>query len=149
MKNNNQNKKLILEQLKKTPIVEAACQLVGISRMTFYRWKQNPEFAEKVDKAILEGRMLVNDLAESQLISAIKEQNLSAITYWLKHHHPSYKTKIEIEGAINAVHELSPRQQELMKKAFELSGINFNNLNNNDKETYDTRKQEPSKEKPK
>lgn len=132
MKKSNQNKELILDQLKKTPIIEAACQKIGISRMTFYRWKQDPEFAKKIDEAILEGCLLVNDLAESQLISAIKDKNLPAITYWLKHHHPTYKTKIEIEGAINAVHELSPQQEELMKKAFELAGINFNNLNNND-----------------
>jgi len=139
MKNNNQNKKLIIEQLKKTPIQEAACQIIGISRMTLYRWKKNPEFAKKVDDAILEGCLLVNDLAESQLISAIKEQNLPAITYWLKHHHPSYKTKIEIEGAVKTVQELSPQQEELMKKAFELAGINFNNLNNNENH-YDSDK---------
>lgn len=127
MKKNDQTKELITDQLRKTPIVEAACQRAGISRMTFYRWKNDDkEFAKKVDEAILNGHLLVNDLAESQLIGAVKDRNFQAIAYWLKHHHPSYKTRIEIEAAVNTVHELSPEQQTLMRKAFELAGININ-----------------------
>jgi len=124
MKKNEQIKKLVLEQLRKTPILEAACQKVDISRMTFYRWKQDDaEFAKAADEAILAGRFLVNDLAESQLIGAIKERSLPATTYWLKHHHPSYKTRIEIEAAINPVHELTPEQQETVKEALRLASL--------------------------
>jgi hypothetical protein len=127
MKNTNQNKELILEQLRKVPIVELGCQKVGVSRMTLYRWKKDDAaFAKAVDEALLEGRLFVSELAEHQLISAIKDRNLPAVTYWLKHHHPNYKTKIEIEGAISAVYELSPEQEALMRKAFLLAGINFN-----------------------
>lgn len=124
MKKQDKTKALIIEQLRKTPIIEMACQKIGISRMTFYRWKENDaEFAKQIDEALFEGRLLVNDLAESQLINAVKDRNFSAITYWLKHHHPSYKTRIEIEGAVNTIHELSPEQEGLMRKAFELAGI--------------------------
>ena len=126
MKKTDQTKAILLDQLRKTPIVEAACQKADISRMTFYRWKnEDEEFAKKVDEAILDGHLLVNDLAESQLIGAVKDRNFQAIAYWLKHHHPSYKTRIEIEGAVNAIHKLSPEQEAVMRKAFELAGINI------------------------
>ncbi len=129
MKKTDQTKAILLDQLRKTPIVEAACQKADISRMTFYRWKnEDEEFAKKVDEAILDGHLLVNDLAESQLIGAVKDRNFQAIAYWLKHHHPSYKTRIEIEGAVNAIHKLSPEQEAVMRKAFELAGINIDDF---------------------
>jgi len=126
MKKKDKTKELIIEQLRKTPIIETACQKIGISRMTLYRWKKDAQFSKKVDEALLDGRLLINDLAESQLINAVKERNFPAIAYWLKHHHQSYKTRIEIEGAVNTIHELSPEQEQLMRKAFELAGVNFN-----------------------
>lgn len=91
------NKTFLIEQLKKTPIVEIACQKSGISRSTFYRWKkEDVEFAKKADDALYEGTLLVNDMAESQLMSAIKDKNMTAIIFWLKHRHPVYANKIEI-----------------------------------------------------
>jgi len=134
MKKNDRTKELLIDQLRKTPIVEAACQKANISRMTFYRWKnEDKEFTKKVDEALSDGQLLVNDLAESQLIGAVKDRNFQAIAYWLKHHHPSYKTRIEIEGALNTVHELSPEQEKLMRKAFELAGINIDDYEQKDK----------------
>ncbi len=126
MKKTDQTKELLIDQLRKTPIVEAACQKAGISRMSFYRWKnEDKEFAKKVEEALSDGQLLVNDLAESQLIGAVKDRNFQAIAYWLKNHHPSYRTRIEIEAAVNTVHKLSPEQQAIMQKAFELASINI------------------------
>lgn len=125
MKKTEQTKETLLEQLKKTPIIQIACEKLGISRWTFYRWKkEDPQFAKKVDEAILEGCLLVNDLAESQLISAIKDRNMHAVMAWLKHHHPSYKTRVEIEGTVNTIRELTPEQEELFRKAIELANLN-------------------------
>jgi hypothetical protein len=130
MKKTTAMKKLLLEQLRKTPIIEAACQKVGISRMTFYRWKtESQTFAQDVEDALLDGRLLVNDLAEGQLVSLIKDRNFAAVAYWLRHHHASYKTRVEIEGAISTVHELSEEQADLMRKAFALAGINIKDHN--------------------
>jgi hypothetical protein len=124
MKKIDQNKAMILEQLRKTPIVESACQKVGVSRMTFYRYKkEDPDFEKKVEVAISEGRLLVNDFAELQLISAVKDRNLTAILYWLKSHHPSYRTRIEIEGQLEVIKEFSPEQKELIQKAMTLGKI--------------------------
>ena len=64
------------------------------------------------------------------MISAIKDQNIPAIMYWLKHHHKDYKTKIEIEGAVNTIEELTPEQEELVRKAFQLAGINDQDITN-------------------
>jgi hypothetical protein len=122
-KKNDQSKTLILEQLAKTPIVEAACQKVGISRMTFYRWKaEDAAFAKAVDEAISGGRLLVNDVAESQLIGAVKERNLPAIMYWLKHHHPDYATTIQVKHEIRD-EPLTPEQESLVREALRLASL--------------------------
>lgn len=119
------DKELILEQLKKTPIVQLVCEKLGISRATFYRFKQNDEtFSEAADKALREGTMLVSDMAESQLVSAIRDRNMTAIMFWLKHHHPSYKTSITVNGSILHVAEkLTPEQQKVVRDALELSAL--------------------------
>ena len=123
MKNTEQNKQLILEQLRKVPIVEAACQKTGISRMTFYRWKKEDEaFGRSVDEALQNGRLLVNDLAENQLIGAVKNQNLSAVQYWLKHHHPDYANKLQVSHQMKD-ESLTPEQEEVVRKALSLASL--------------------------
>jgi len=127
LKKSDKLKEALLDQLKKTPIIQIACEKLNISRMSFYRWKaEDKEFAAKVDEALLDGQLLVNDLAESQLISAVKDRNMTAILAWLKHHHPAYKTRVEIEGTVNTIQELSPEQKELVKKALELANLTLN-----------------------
>lgn len=127
MKKNDKTKTLFLEQLKKTPIVQIACEKLGIGRATLYRWKEeDTDFAKQVDAAIFDGRLMVNDLAESQLIGAVKDRDMRAIMYWLKHHHSDYKTRIELEATVNTVHELSDEQKELVHRAFLLAGITQN-----------------------
>ncbi|WKZ29437.1 MAG: phBC6A51 family helix-turn-helix protein [Patescibacteria group bacterium] len=97
-------KEVLVEELRKRPIVQGACQKVGIGRATFYRWrKDDAAFAAAVDEAVETGAGLVNDMAESQLMTAIREGNLTAVIFWLKHHHRAYATKVEL---------LAPQQQE-------------------------------------
>ncbi len=127
MRESKRAKELLLEQLKKTPIVQIACDKVGLSRVSFYNWKKkDKEFAKLIDEALLDGRSLVNDLAESQLINAVKDRNITAIVAWLKHNHPSYKTKVEIEGRVNVIEELTPAQKELVRKALALADLTLN-----------------------
>src|SRR3989339_853814 len=91
----------LVEQLKKTPIIQIACEKIGISRATYYRWRiADKSFKAKTDEALVAGSALINDMAESQLISAIRDQNMTAIIFWLKHHHRDYKTKVEISGRL-------------------------------------------------
>lgn len=128
IKKSEELKGAIVEQLRKTPIIQIACEKLNISRMSFYRWKnEDEEFARKVDEALLDGQLLVNDLAESQLISAIKDRNMSAVMTWLKHHHPSYATRVKIEGTVNTIQEMSDEQKDLVRKALELANLNLDN----------------------
>lgn len=118
-------KKRLLEQLQKTPIVEAACKKIGLPRSTYYRWRKDDEgFADACDETIELSVGRINDLAESQLINAIKEQNMSAITFWLKHHHKGYRNKLQIDARVSSVQqELTPEQAEIVSNALRLAGL--------------------------
>lgn len=118
-------KALLIEQLRKTPIVQIACEKASVGRATYYRWrKEDCDFAKEADLAINEGSSLINDMAESQLLSAIRDKNMAAIIFWLKHHHPAYATKVEITTPNKPVEEiLTPEQQEIVKKALQLAAL--------------------------
>ena len=110
-------KTLMIEQLAKTPIIQVACEKIGLARSTFYRWKdEDKNFSKKVDDAIEQGSRVINDLAESQLIYAIKEGNLRAITFWLTSRHPKYSNKTQVsitkESDNNAI---TARQMDIIK----------------------------------
>ena len=85
------SKAILLEQLNKTPIVQIVCEKIGIARSTYYRWiEDDKEFDNKIKEAIRKGKLLINDMAESKLISAISNGNMTAIVYWLKNNHKGY-----------------------------------------------------------
>lgn len=121
----DKNKQLLIEQLRKTPIVLVACEKTGISRATFYRWfKEDEKFKELAQEALDEGKKLVNDVAESQLISLVKDKNFPAISYWLKHNHPNYATKVELTAKLKHDDEqLTPEQEALVMKALKLASV--------------------------
>lgn len=120
-----QDKKKLLARLGKTPIVEVACKQADIPRSTYYRWRKDDEtFAEACDEAIEQSASMVNDMAESQLISSIKDKNMTAIIFWLKHHHRAYRTRIELDANIKQEQqELTPEQAEMVAQALRLSGL--------------------------
>lgn len=131
----NKSKTLIIEELKKTPIVEIVCKKIGIGRATYYRWcKDDTAFADQAFEALMGGKLLVNDMAESQLISAIKDQNMTAIIFWLKANHPSYASKVEISGRIKSENTpLTLEQEQAIMKAIELTNLHSQALTNNEK----------------
>lgn len=109
----------IIEQLKTTPIVQVACQKAGISRATYYRWrKENAGFKKKIDSALREGVGFISDLAESQLISLIKDKHPTAIFYWLNHRHPDYSDKRLLLPIIEQKHLIEDISSFEKKKAF-------------------------------
>jgi hypothetical protein len=124
-KRKSRNKEQILEFLKKTPIVQIACEKSGVSRASYYRWrKEDQEFAQASDQALLDGSLLVNDMAESQLMSAIKDKNMTGIIFWLKHHHPAYATRVEITATNkNQEINLTDEQKDLLNKALEMAAL--------------------------
>ena len=119
------SKKTIIEQLKKTPIIQVTCEKMGISRATFYRWKKkDPKFAEEAEMAIEEGSQLINDMAESQLISAIRDGNLTGIIFWLKNHHKNYSPKLEVTTK-NRDLPITDEQREIIRQSLSMAfGLN-------------------------
>jgi hypothetical protein len=115
----------LLDQLKKTPIVQIACEKAGVGRTTFYRWKkEDKEFAAVVEAAIHDGADLVSDMAESKLVSSIKDGNLTAIMFWLKNRHKNYATKLEmVNGSKQVIEQLTPEQEAIVQKALELATV--------------------------
>ena len=115
----------LLDALRKSAIVQLACQQAGIGRATYYRWrKEDEEFAKACDEASAEGVSLVSDLAESKLINAIKEQNYHAIAFWLRHRHPAYAEKLQIQAKVETADKpLTPEQESAIRKAVELARV--------------------------
>lgn len=126
MSRDQQNdKSKLVAALRKTPIVEIACKQSGVPRSTYYRWRKEDEiFAEGADGALAHSLALINDLAESQLISAIKDKNLTAIIFWLKNHHGAYETRIKVDAKIRQEpQELTPEQIELVAQGLRHAGL--------------------------
>jgi hypothetical protein len=119
----NRKEKLI-EQLRKTPVVEVACKRQGIARATYYRWKkEDPQFAEKAELALQEGSELINDMAESKLISLIQEGNLTGIIFWLKNRHKKYSPKLEVTAKTQTI-PLTEEQKKLIQKSLMMGFAN-------------------------
>jgi hypothetical protein len=116
-------KQELLEQLEKAPIIQIACERTGVGRATFYRWrKEDAEFAGKVEEALEKGSNLINDLAESRLVSAIKDGNFPAVAFWLRSHHRNYTNRIEIAGDSRMEDvELTEEQARELEKALQIA----------------------------
>ncbi len=83
--------KAFLEQIAKVPNISLACEKVGLSRNTIYRWcNEDPDFKVRLDTAMGSGVESVSDLAESKLVGLINGSNLNAIKYWLDNHKKEY-----------------------------------------------------------
>lgn len=120
-KNKFQDK--FLDELKKVPIVQVACEKTGLSRNSIYRWrKEDKNFLKKMDESLMEGVDLVNDMSESQLLTLIKEKDYPAISFWLRHRNSNYKNKIEVTTKEDS-EELTPSQAKIVKQALMLAKI--------------------------
>ena len=124
-KRQEENKSKLIELLQRTPIVQVVCEKSGVSRATYYRWRsEDKKFKEESDKALKEGIEIINDMAESQLLSSIRDKNMTAIIFWLKNHHLSYIPKLEISSDQNQLREdLTPDEEAIVREALLLSGV--------------------------
>jgi hypothetical protein len=87
-------KEKVIEFLAESGNISFACKRGGISRETYYRWKDDVVFAEKADVAIQLGKTFVNDLAHTQLIRKIQEGDMQAIRFHLVNCHDDYRPKL-------------------------------------------------------
>ncbi len=121
-----------LDELRKVPIVQVACEKTGLSRNSIYRWrKDDPEFTKKMDEAYVEGVALVSDMSESQLLTLIKEKSFPALSFWLRHRNDNYKMKVQVDGSIKTINELSSEQEKTVREALKLAGL----IDNENEET--------------
>ena len=116
-------KELLIESLKKIPIVTYACKNAAVGRCSYYRWRSEKKFAEMADKAMEEGVETINDLAESQLISGINNGNMTPTMFWLKNRHKAYQEKLKISGKIKNEEKMTKAQKALFRKALRLASF--------------------------
>jgi len=77
---------------KKACNITAACDAVGISRETYYKWRKEKEFDDKC-KEVEESLV---DMAEVQLIKNIRDGSQRAVEFFLKNRAGNkWKDKIE------------------------------------------------------
>lgn len=115
-------KKLLLQHIEKTPIVEVVCQKVGIGRTTLYRWLQeDPDFAKEYNGAFGTGVELISDLAESKLIGKIQEGDMTAVKLWLGTHRKDFVSKLEVSAA--KPEEMSDEEKSAIEQAHVLLGL--------------------------
>ncbi len=118
-------KDAIIQQLKEMPIIQFACKKTGVSRASYYRWRdEDKKFAKASDDSITEGEALITDMSESQLISLIRNRNFQALQLWLRHHHPKYSNKVEVTATFQSPQdELTPEQEAVVREALRLASL--------------------------
>lgn len=117
-------KQTVLEILLKVPIVQVAVKRAGISRATFYRWRQEDSlFDQAVETVLHEGALAINDLAQSKLIELINQGNLTALIFWLKSRDPLFSDRKVIINEFRTAPVAQPvtsETKEAMNSAFAL-----------------------------
>jgi hypothetical protein len=114
-------KKLInklVEELERTPLIQTACEKIGITRNTFYRWvKEDEELFKRVNEALSLGTGLVNDVAISNVLSGIKNKDPMFTKYWLDRKHPDFRKpyiyKIDSEDFLQYQRLLNEKEQAI------------------------------------
>lgn len=129
----NRIKNEFLDHLRKIPIIQVACEKVGISRNSVYRWRnEDVEFLKDMDQALLEGEELINDMSESQLVSMIRDKNWQAISFWLRKRNPKFRDRLEVSTNTLPQEELSPEQEAVVKEALRLASSQIKELEDNE-----------------
>lgn len=104
--------KLFLEEIRKTPIVSAVCNKLGISRQSVYRWlNEDKQFRILYKEALSQGTDNINDLAESKLIGAIDRSEPWSVKYWLESNShkylrprlPANNIRTEVEDKVDGI----------------------------------------------
>lgn len=108
----SRRKAKLIKELSENPLITRACNRVGVARSTYYNWqKQDTIFRHKVKDAQAQGYAKLNDFVESKLLENIRDNNQSAISYYLRFNHPRYRP----QTLKLVIAENGQRQQELDK----------------------------------
>lgn len=105
MRDDISNDSIVAVYGKKGCNVSATCAALGISRQTFYvRKNSDPSLRERLEEA----EESIIDFAESKLVEAVGEGDLTAIIFFLKTKGKKrgYVEKMENDVSINAFEKL-------------------------------------------
>lgn len=121
----DRTKDLVLEQLRRVPIIQVAAEKVGVSRTTIYRWRDESEkYRKDLEAALVEGEALINDLGESQLLTLMKDKHWPSIQFWLRHRNPKFRERVEVTANFQTPQEeLTPEQQAIVREALRLAQL--------------------------
>lgn len=122
----NRVKDAFLEHLRKVPIVQAACEQVGVSRNSVYTWRNtDPSFRKQMEEALAEGEALMNDITENQLLSLISEKHWPAISFWLTKRNSRFRDRVDVRTTFDSADDtLSLEQETLVREALRFSAKN-------------------------
>lgn len=104
------NEEIVKVFKKKGCNINETCEALGITRVTFYRWRDaDPE----LDRMIQEAAEALIDFAECQLMKLIKAGDAKSIIFFLKTKgkHRGYVESTEITGNLNGI-QLRPLTNE-------------------------------------
>ncbi len=122
-------KSKFLRELESIPIVQTACEKVGISRNTVYRWKkEDSDFAKEFEARMEIGGDLVSDVAESHLLKAIQRGDFGSVRYWLSRRSKKFRAN---EEKIKTIYVNTIGQMEIMRIARKLYQMNNLDKDNN------------------
>lgn len=110
------DKQAIIEALKEMPIARVACKRAGVSRATYYRWRnEDKKFLQECYAAISIGVEAINEMSDSQLIALIGEKSLQAIKWWQQHNHERYGAKARPNPVSEVFEGLEPDDPKFQK----------------------------------
>lgn len=110
-----------LEELERTPVVQIACEKVGVSRNTVYRWiKEDVDFRVRFNDALSVGEDVVSDVAESNVLHGIRNKDFRYTNLWLATHHPRYRRPQIFRPAAADEAEEERKREKAKKRAAEI-----------------------------
>lgn len=117
MKNQTVKNKF-LEELARTSIVGVACERSGISRQTYYRWRNvDSDFYMKADQAMAIGVELNNDLSESVVLNAIRQNDVGTAKWYLSNRHKEYRRPFIVQSNTKNERETKHEYEARLKEA--------------------------------
>jgi hypothetical protein len=87
----------LLTHLAESGNISYSCKRAGISRETYYRWRENEEFVLNAEASINNGKEFVNDLAHTKLMQSINEGHFPAVRFQLMNCHEDYLPKKSVQ----------------------------------------------------
>lgn len=99
--------------------MEAMLQKVGISKSTYYRWRENSKFNHQCEEALAKGRERINDMAEKNVMQGIHKGDPQMTKFWLKHNSKRYGAKHTLEIFVHDDSLTLEEETELAKRVHE------------------------------